>query len=128
MSGNFEKRLVDMTFCQRSSRKMCVGRSGRNAMRLQNRGGRGMAVTNLGHVEGQWPKPSSSGWTPDLFISILSALAKVAMRTVIILQSIPRSRPWSRPGWCVRGLELEAWRRYTEVTIFLMNRETMRMG
>lgn len=29
-------------------------------------GWRGREATNLGHVEGQWPEPGSSGWTPDL--------------------------------------------------------------
>jgi len=37
-----------------------------------------MAITNLGHVERQWPKPSSSGWSPDLFMGILSALIRAA--------------------------------------------------
>lgn len=43
-----------------------------------------MTITNLRHVERQWPKPSSSGWTPDLFMSILSALAQATIRTACV--------------------------------------------
>lgn len=46
--------------------------------------GRGMTITNLGHVERQWPKPGSSGWAPDLFMGILSVFAKARMRTACV--------------------------------------------